>query len=447
VTVDVLLALEASDREARLVGALAAGSSPLRVVRRCVDLADLLAAAAAGLGRAAVVSAGLPRLDRDALSRLAVAGVAVVAVVDPDDEPAERRIRQLGLHRVIGGGATADELARAVLAALSDPPMTSRDFGAPPEPAAALPGTGLAPVVGQGGDPGAFGDDPGRVVTVWGPSGAPGRSTVAVNLAAELAERAGSALLIDADTYAASVAQLLGVLDESPGVAAACRLALAGRLDVAALTDLTVAVGPGLVVLTGLPRPQRWPEVRASGLTAVLEVARRMAPVVVVDVAAFLEQDEDLSYDTAAPHRNAATLAAVDAADTVLVVGAADPVGLQRFVRGVAELREACPSAELRPVINQMRSGAIPGDPQREITTVLERFSALRSPTFLPEDRAACDAALAAGRVLAEVAARSPLRRALGVLAEDLVGRSTGGRGQRQRARYLPSSWRATDRR
>ena len=60
------------------------------VVRRCVDLADLLAAASAGTARAVILSADLRRLDRDALARLATAGVAVIGLV-PGRPPQRRR--------------------------------------------------------------------------------------------------------------------------------------------------------------------------------------------------------------------------------------------------------------------------------------------------------------------------------------------------------------------
>src|SRR5699024_10200286 len=44
------------------------------------------------------------------------------------------------------------------------------------------------------------------ITTVWGAAGSPGRTTVAVNIAAELAISGARTLLIDADTYASSVA-------------------------------------------------------------------------------------------------------------------------------------------------------------------------------------------------------------------------------------------------
>ena len=76
--VPVLTAVSDARWEAALVSALERGDLGVAVVRRCVDLADLLAAASTGAARAALLSADLRRLDRDALARLAVAGVAVI---------------------------------------------------------------------------------------------------------------------------------------------------------------------------------------------------------------------------------------------------------------------------------------------------------------------------------------------------------------------------------
>ena len=70
----------------------------------------------------------------------------------------------------------------------------------------------------------------GTVVTVWGPGGAPGRSSLAIAIAAELGAAGVYTALGDADTHGASIAPALGLLDEAPGFAAACRLAGAGAL-------------------------------------------------------------------------------------------------------------------------------------------------------------------------------------------------------------------------
>ncbi len=54
--------------------------SGLRLARRCVDLADLLAVCRAGVASVAVVAADLPRIVRDDLRGLVRMGVTVVVI-------------------------------------------------------------------------------------------------------------------------------------------------------------------------------------------------------------------------------------------------------------------------------------------------------------------------------------------------------------------------------
>jgi Flp pilus assembly CpaE family ATPase len=293
---------------------------------------------------------------------------------------------------------------------------------------AATPGRGIAdpraalPVLGVPAHPDEQPAGHGRVVAVWGPTGAPGRTTVAVGVADEASRLGVSTLLVDADVYGGVVAQVLGLLDESPGLAGAARQAASGALDTAALVRLAWAVRPQLRVLTGLARPDRWPELRPRAVTAVLEEARRLAELTVVDCGFNLEDDEELSFDTAAPRRNGATLAVLEEADTVLCVSGADPVALQRSIRALDELREALPGVDPVVVVNQVRRGPVAGDPRREIGDALERFAGREVGFFLPADRRATDVALASGRTLAEVAAGSPLRLALRSLTAAVAG-------------------------
>lgn len=429
--VPVVTAVSDAVWEADLVAALERSDLGVDVVRRCVDLADLLATAATGQARAVLLSSDLRRLDREALTRLAVSGVAVVALAPPGDEQAERRLRQLGVEQVLPADATSAEVAAAVVDAVARAAAPSAGVRASlSEPRAAL--DGAAPASQPGADePSA--DEAGTVVAVWGPAGAPGRTTVAVGLASEVALTGRSALLVDADVYGGAVAQVLGLLDESPGLAAACRAANTGALDVAALAGLARAVSPGLRLLSGIARADRWPELRPAGVEVVLDQARRLAAVTVVDCAFSLEQDEELAYDTAAPRRNGATLAAVAGADTVVAVGSADPVGLQRLVRGLAELREAVPGVEPVVVVNRLRSTAVPGDAATEVRAALQRYAGVEVTALVPLDVAGLDGALARGRTLAEAAPTSPARRALLELAHGLVGEPVPARRRRGR--------------
>jgi len=431
--VPVLTAVTGAQWESELVAALERAPLGVTVVRRCVDLADLLATAASGTARAVIVSPELRRLDRDALSRLAAAGVSVVGLVTPGDEEGERRLRQLGLDDVLPADAGAERIAAAVVATLAAVAegRQARSRHAYAEPLATLPDHG-EPAVGELIDslvePGA-----GRLVAVWGPTGAPGRTTVAVNVADEAAALGVPVLLADADTYGGVVGQVLGLLDEAPGLAAAARLANTSSLDLPQLARLARRVHrEDLRVLTGIARPERWPELRPAALEMVWSLARRLAELTVVDCGFSLEQDEELAFDTAAPRRNGATLATLEDADVVIAVGAADPVGMQRLIRGLGQLREAVPGAVVRVVLNRVRRGPVGVDPERQLAAALDRFAGIDRLTFVPDDRDAHDRGLAQGRTLREVAPESPARQALAALAAELAGRRPVQRSRRR---------------
>ncbi len=386
------------------------GAAPgLTLVRRCADLAELLSAGAAGVARVAVLSPDLRGLDRDALRHLAGHGVRAAGLVATDDEDGERRLRQLGVGTILHPGDDAATVAAALTeiagsgagdgdaagANAADPPPATDDL-ADPVPTMPTP-----------------------VTVVWGPTGAPGRTTVAVTLAAQLAAGGVRTLLVDLDTWGACVAQVLGMVDEAPGVAAAARASEHGGLDVPALARLAPEVVPRLRVLTGLPRADRWPELRAGAVEDVLRLARSVADHVVVDTGFAVEDDEELSYDTAAPRRNASTLVALAAADRLVVVGAADPVGLQRLVRAVQEVALR-PSPPPLVVVNKTRTSAAGARPERSIGEVLRRFAGLEAVRFLPWSPQECDEALLAGRTLTETHPRAALTLAVGELAAEL---------------------------
>ncbi len=439
----VLTALD-HRHEDRIAAAVAADRD-FEVVRRCPDVADLLAAAGAGLGDIALVSGGLRGLDRDCVAQLAEAAVRVVGVTDAG-EGSQERLRQLGISALAPADNAVDLLAALhrlaasslVAVAATGAPATDVDAEIAALEAGLDPLGPLGPH-GIAGD-GALSDEPheGRILAVWGPAGSPGRTTLAVNLAAEFAARGTSTLLIDADTYGACVAQLLGLLDESPGVAAAARASELGTLDVPTLARLTPSTATGFRVLTGLPTSSRWSELRAASMSHLLDLARRLVDVVVVDCAFCLDDDEELSYDTRAPRRNGATLAALEAADDIVAVAAADPVGLQRLVRALQDLDSvACVTPRI--VVNRLRSTAVGAAPERRVGDALKRFAGVEVAAFIPDDRATLDRCVLAGRVLAEEAPGAVVRERIRHLAGELVPAQAPGTPVRRR-RWLPGS-------
>ena len=424
------------------VGTAAAGvldglerlQGPVTVVRRCTELTEMLAVAQTGMVRAAIVAGDAEEITAGIADRLGSAGVALVALAD--DPMLRRRLDTLNILNAPTGldpGDLAELISTAVLAlgrsartagtAMADPGAalgSGTNGEGPGEPA---PGTPEAEVRA------------GTVTAVWGPAGAPGRTTLAINLAAEQAAAGRSVILIDADTYGASVAVGLGLLDESAGIAQACRLADQGMLDDGSLRALAASVslrGHQLAVLTGVTRSDRWVELRPPALDGVLEAARRLFDLIIVDCGFSLETDEELSFDTMAPRRNAATLLVLEKADTIYAVGAADAVGVPRLVRAVAELAETVPTADPLIVLNKVRASSVGRQPENQLGGAWERFGPGRQIcAFLPADYDAADAALLSGTALLETAPASALRAAIA----DLAGIRTGRRRPVRRPR------------
>ncbi|MFS0700868.1 CpaE family protein [Cellulomonas sp. 179-A 4D5 NHS] len=442
--VGVLCAIRGAS-EAGIVQAVDGTAGRLSVTRRCADLTELLAAAEAGLGRVALVSTDLPMLDREAVAALHRCGVRVVGLGDPALPWQGERAVALGVDLVVDApedGTDATAFVRSVVALLERGASGGTDTLAHAPAELSTPGPEYVAPDGHVPRP-----EPSRLVAVWGPTGAPGRTTLAINLAAEIALLGRLALLVDADTYGGTVAQAVGLLDEAPGIAAAARAAGQGTLDVEHLARLTPLLAPGLRVLSGVSRADRWPELPTASLEVVWTVARALSAWTVVDCGFSIEQDEVLSYDTHAPHRNAATLSALQEADEVVVVGAGDPIGVQRLVRSLGELAELGLTGRRTVVVNKVRASVAGPRPEEAIASALERYAGVQAPVLVADDRQGTDAALLEARLLHELVPGSPARRAIAALAAQLVGGGlpAGGPEEREGAAVLvPAGARAS---
>ena len=194
--IDIVLCASGSD-EVRIVHDLAVDRSrTARVVRRCADLAETLAVTAAGIGDVVLIDVSVRGLGRDAIAAM-MRDASVVGLTSQEDSGQT----SLGLRHVLAASAPIEEILATVSTAVA--------------------GESEGTVWIQ--EPEEVTEERGRLVAIWGPVGAPGRSTLAVNLAAEAAAAGIETVLVDADTYGPSQSQLLGVLDESPGLVAAAR--------------------------------------------------------------------------------------------------------------------------------------------------------------------------------------------------------------------------------
>lgn len=328
-------------------------SDRLRLHRRCLDVAELLALS--GLCDVAVVATDLAGLDADAVLTLQRDGVRLLGVGP------EERGRQLGIGAIIVPGQ--------IEAGLREPESPT-----PAEPS-------------------------GRMLAVWGPHGAPGRSVLAASVASAWAQSGQRVTLVDADPRGGAQAQMFAVLDEVSGLVAACRSANHG--DLVALAEHTVTVEPGLNLLTGVTRAEMWDQVREGPFQIVLRTVAQNSDAVVVDLG---------------PGLDAQTRHALGAADQVLVVGRADPVGLARLVRSLHELGSVRSVAHEPPVIaiNHLRSTAVWSE--HDVRDAVERLAGVRPDVFVPADFKTLDTAALRGKVPAQVASGSPFVAAVSTL-------------------------------
>lgn len=348
------------------------------VIKRCVDLTDLLASAATGQSGIAVVSDQLMGLDADAVTRLLRADVRPIVI-------GTQELSSIGITDFLTV-ERIDDLVDVLEARMVVPPLLD------PDPAEVLPESGVS----------------GRAVVVHGPNGAPGRTLIAVTLAAMCA-RHSPAVLVDVDPQAGSVAQTLGVLDEVSGLLAAARLANTGGLDSEAFARCRRRINDQLDVLTGLPRADRWMEIRPGAIARIIDLSRRVGDVV-IDSGFSLEDDTDLAR---ASGRNQATIDAIANADRIVLVGSAEPVGLSRLTRSLVSVNDST-SLPVHVVVNRMRDSL--GWRQRDIQDLILTYTEPASIDFVPLDLNNVDKSLVSGQSLVELG-NSSIIKALEPLA------------------------------
>lgn len=255
----------------------------------------------------------------------------------------------------------------------------------------------------------------GKIIAVWGTHGAPGRSTLALALAAYLNEQ-GSTILVDCDINAPAQVQLLGLPEDSSGLASAARLATHGELDSTRLVQTLLSAKADLQVLTGLGRSGRWRELPVASMNKVWEVCRHTAEYTVVDLSGGLEEErvEDFAME---PDHDAVAAALLEQADLTLIVGAADPVGIRRLIQLLNSNRQAV-GGRSQVVVNRVRSSTAGADPNTAIGSVLARYTSASDIVYVPADYRLFDKALMQAQPVAVVESRSSAAKSIAKLAK-----------------------------
>ena len=247
-----------------------------------------------------------------------------------------------------------------------------------------------------------------QVIAVTSPHGSTGKTTVAINIALELAAEKFRVLIIDADLDGPSIANYFCLSELPAGLVGAIRIASQNRFDQAQLERLSVQVPKSsITVLPGVISEQ-YLELTKDSLAAILETAKASFDFVIVDLGSL---KPSLEFDI--------TSEIVRVSDQVVVVALADPIGIFRLLRLEQGLLELTDNPKL--VINRLRNSVI-AQAKTEIKTTLAGLGAIEAAAFLPDDPASVDQATRLGMV---TGARSgSFRSAVGIFTRvSILGR------------------------
>lgn len=380
----ILVALRGGQEEELLRQLSASGE--FEAARRCADIAEVLAAALAGVGAIAVID-HLLGVDRSLIARLQQVGVVTVVIAPEANRGA---YEEMGA-RVLD--PRSPDLVAGLAAVVADP-----------EPVR-LPAEEVA----------ATGAQEATIIAVTSAWGGPGRTTVAVNLAAEIAARGTNPLLVDADIWGASVKQYLGLDPDGAGIAAAIRAVERGTFTLEGLRRLTEDVA-GIAVLGGLNKSERWREVSGGAVTTFWQTLRTWPGHIIVDAPVRIPTDGHEGPSLYGPAPNAMWEEISGAATQVCVVGGADTVGIHRFINFLLDH----PRPGAHAVINRLRPSAAGPRAKESIEELLQRYARMTDPLLIPHDDAV-DRAILNGQPLRVAAPKSPARVGIRALAERLL--------------------------
>jgi len=252
---------------------------------------------------------------------------------------------------------------------------------------------------------------PGRLIVVFSTKGGVGKSTIAVNVAVSMARHTSERIaLVDADLQFGDVAVLLGIPPQHTVLDAA---ATADLGDAELLLTMLARHESGLLVLPAPTDPTGAPML-AEEMRSVCRALRLTCSHVVVDMPAQFDE---------------VTLALVEAADDVLLVGGLDIPSVKNLKIGMQALDLAAVAGpKLRLVLNRANT-QVKLD-VREVEQVL----GLRAEFPIPSD-IAVPLSVNAGIPVVDHAPRSAATRALDHIATSLLGASDASRGKTKKRR------------
>jgi MinD-like ATPase involved in chromosome partitioning or flagellar assembly len=267
-----------------------------------------------------------------------------------------------------------------------------------------------------------------NVTAIWGPAGSPGKSTVAVNLATEMALAGKRVLLIDLDTLSPSLALSLGLVATPAGLSACLRLAEQNRLTHDEYKRLTITISLGryeLAFMPGLSSPHRWPEVTSERFEKLIYDLKGEIDYVVVDLPQATTFKSSIFHPSRIAEsefsRDTLLKSVLTKASKVILLAGSDPVAASRFLVAKEFIDELGPGLNPFLVVNRFRTNALGKAARNELEDTFLSLANLRVDVFIPEDRENLDKAMLNGLPLALLKRSSPARVAIAELAKQLL--------------------------
>jgi len=411
----VVVAVGNCQWEPKLVAALSHPTSALQVARRCFYLADAVAAVDLVRPDWVVVSPNLTDLSADTSALLK--GARVLALATTQGE--ENQLRALGfveVHQV-----EVNALHQVVKAFdVAAPPSAPAAPSAPPalieRPSAPQRSSEKSNEESRAASNGLTRR---LVIGVYGTAGAPGRSSIAVGVSAEMARAGLKTLLVDADFGAPAVGALLGLNGESNGLLKAARLVERGGLTGPTIEQSAARVGPNLLALGNQSSFGGLTRVTLGGATELISVAQANFECVVIDLGcpiAPVAFDPFGDAGLSGPHLTAQLLGMCT---DVLVCGLPSPLGVTRLITALSDLVDLKVPATQRVVLNRCprgRAKALGAETRALIATHVRKTEVVP----LPRDERAFLKAEHAGKAVVIASPRSPVSRGIRKLCDSL---------------------------
>ena len=372
------------------------------VVRRCLEAVDVLAAASIEPHAAVVVDADTPRLSADTVA--AIPGLRErIVIALASDQDAAVRVRNWGIHSVL---------------MLSDPDVLDRlttELSAHKQSAhkPVLPEHEKSP------DPQSTMGGASRITVVYGPAGAPGRSTIALGLAEAWSRSGDRVCLIDADSIGPSLALLVGMTEDVSGVLVASRYADQGALDIRSLGSACRRLDDRLWLMSGVGSADRWHQLRPASFERVVRLCAENFDRVVIDTNPLLNVEGfDDALTTGMPSRDGVTRSAFHLSDCVVVVTQPDAVSVLRLSADLPLVMRLIEHSRVSVAVN--RSSKRDARAATHVGEVLTE-AGVNVPIYTVPDDGAVSTCRRNGSLLWEVAATKKLRRSLAKLGNSLA--------------------------